>query len=213
MPGQQYKYRSTFVGPKLPELASGFKYCKTCCVIKPTEEFHKKNTCKDGLDPKCDLCLNKYRSDRYRNFPHVREYVRSCVEDWRERHKGYVAPKQKSEIAAKRLQTTTKRVLRILNPKPKKKYYYPTSPEERRTKYLENKDKVKDFVKTRVDEIQEGYVVDLLSRHDPIAREAINTLKKESFTKYITLVNTKRAQLKLLRRSENGDSRNQSNHN
>ncbi|MHA2246060.1 MAG: hypothetical protein ACXADY_13940 [Candidatus Hodarchaeales archaeon] len=70
------------------------KRCSQCREMKPTYEFHKNKTRKDGLSPQCKECVGKrakrrYKARREEYITKQREYSRRNMEKERERLRKY----------------------------------------------------------------------------------------------------------------------------
>jgi len=56
------------------------KCCTRCLLDKPTEEFFRQASCRDGLNPRCKACVKVNVAEKYR------EHGRRDVATWRARN-------------------------------------------------------------------------------------------------------------------------------
>lgn len=102
------------------------KTCTKCGATKPSSEFGKRKTAKDGLRSWCKPCYADHKRGRYQSDPDYREYLRVYREcrqsdpDYRERLRDYMRERRRSDPdfhASCQMRLMVQRVLRAADGK------------------------------------------------------------------------------------------------
>jgi len=77
-------------------ISDGYRQCiGPCNLIKPLEQFHKRNSGKDGHTEMCKACKSEYDKCRRRKFG---DSLRKQQKKYREKHKAGIIAKQREKI-------------------------------------------------------------------------------------------------------------------